>query len=138
MLIKVYITALRRFRIFSNLFKFSTRRYNHYKWVNWYSGAKLPWKKVVIIFLQQKWLGLAVMGKYHSELLMLFKIAFLRKFKYSLIVAQRFYKFIYRETFHFVTSRDFGNNRSSASIACWPFRRGCKNEVTLNVTSSYE
>ena len=32
--------------------------------------------------LHQKWLGLAVMGKYHSELLMLFNLAFLMKCKY--------------------------------------------------------
>ena len=55
----------------SYLFKFiqfSTRRYTHYKWVNWYST-----EKIVLIFLHQRWLGLAVMGKYHSELLMLFR-----------------------------------------------------------------
>ena len=70
----------------SYLFKFiqfSTRRYAHYKWVNWYSCAMLPWKKVVLIFVHQKWLGLADMGNYHSELLMLFNLAFLMKCKYS-------------------------------------------------------
>ena len=43
MLIKVYITALKRFRIFSNLF--DSRRYTYYKGVNWCSCAMLPWKK---------------------------------------------------------------------------------------------
>ena len=79
MSIKVYITALERF-----LFKFiwfSTHRYTHYKWVNWCSCAMLLWKKVVIIFLHQKWLGLAFMDKYHSKLLMLFNLAFLMKCK---------------------------------------------------------
>ena len=50
--------------------------------MNWYSCAMLPWKKIVLIFLHQKWLGHAVMGKYHSELLMLFNLAFLMKCKY--------------------------------------------------------
>ena len=52
MLIKVYKTALRRFRIFSNLFNsqrvhVGTR--THYKCVNWYCCAMLPWKKVFLI-----------------------------------------------------------------------------------------
>ena len=80
MLIKAYITALKRFCIFSNLL---IRRYTHYKWVNWCSCAMLPWKKVVLIFLHQKWLGLAVMGKYHSKHLMLLNLAFLMKCKYT-------------------------------------------------------
>ena len=45
--------------------------------MNWYSM-----EKIVLIFLHQRWLGLAVMGKYHSELLMLFNLAFLMKCKY--------------------------------------------------------
>ena len=67
----------------SYLFKFiqfSTRRYTHYKWVNWYSTGK-----IVLIFLHQRWLGLAVMGNYHSELLMLSNLAFLMKCKYHII-----------------------------------------------------
>ena len=52
--------------------------------MNWCSCAMLTWKKVVPIFLHQKWIGLAVMGKYHSELLMLFNLAFLMKCKYIL------------------------------------------------------
>ena len=46
-------------------------------------------KKVVLIFLHQKGLGLVVIGKYHPKLLMLFNLAFLMKCKYmSLIVFQ--------------------------------------------------
>ena len=52
--------------------------------MNWCSCAMLPWKKVVPIFLHQKWIGLAVIDKYHSELLMLFNLAFLMKCKYNL------------------------------------------------------
>ena len=40
-------------------------------------------EKVVLKSLHQKWLGLAVMGKYHSILLMLFNLAFLMKCKYK-------------------------------------------------------
>ena len=74
MFIKVYIILY----LFKSI-RFSTRMYTHYKGVNWCSCAMLPWEKVVSIFLHQKWLGLAVMGKYHSELLMLFNLAFLMK-----------------------------------------------------------
>ena len=42
-------------------------------------------EKVVLISLHQKRLGLAVMGKYHSILLMLFNLAFLMKCKYDLL-----------------------------------------------------
>ena len=67
-----------------NFIRFSTCRYTYYKWVNWCSCAMLPWK-VVLISLHQKWLGLAVMGKYHSILLMLFNLAFLMKCKYFVL-----------------------------------------------------
>ena len=46
-------SALKRFRI-----RYLTRRYTHYKWVNWCSSAMLQWKK---LFLHLKWSGLAVM-----------------------------------------------------------------------------
>ena len=68
----------------SYLFKFnrfSARRYIHYKWVNC-SCAMLPWKKVVLVLLHQKWSILAVMGKYHSKLVMLFNPAFPIKCRY--------------------------------------------------------
>ena len=42
-------------------------------------------EKVVLISLHQKWIGLAVMGKYHSIPLMLFNLAFLMKCKYCTI-----------------------------------------------------
>ena len=72
----------------SYLFKFiqfSRRRYIHYKWVNWCNCAMLPWEKKVLIFLHQKLLGLAVMGKYHSKLPMLLNLAFLMKCKYIVL-----------------------------------------------------
>ena len=43
-------------------------------------------EKVVLISLHQKWLGIAVMGKYHSILLMLFNLAFLMRCKYYWLV----------------------------------------------------
>ena len=63
--------------------RFSTLMYTHYVWVNWCSCAMMPWKKVVLIFLHQNWLGLAVMGKYHTELRMFLNLAFLMKCKYN-------------------------------------------------------
>ena len=87
-----YIAFFYHYLKISNLFKFilfSTRRYMHYKWVNWCSCTMLPWKKVVLIFLHQKWLGLAVMGKYHSKRLMLFNLAFLTKCKYKADTSSR-------------------------------------------------
>ena len=54
--------------------------------INEWTGMAMPCchgKKVVLIFLRQKWLGLSVMGKYHLELLMLFNLAFLMKYKYN-------------------------------------------------------
>ena len=77
MLIKVYITALKRFRIFSKIFDSQRVGIPIINERNWCSCAMLPWKKVV--------LGLAVMGKYHSKLLMLFNLAFLMKCKYKSI-----------------------------------------------------
>ena len=74
MLIKVYITALRKF------IQLSTRRYTHYKLVNWYSCPIWPWKQYFpCSYIKSD--DLAVMGKYHSELLMLCNLAFLMKCK---------------------------------------------------------
>ena len=67
MLIKVYIIALKRFHIFSNytiLIRVGTTI------INEWTGIIVL--KVVLIFLHQKWLGLTVMSKYHSELLMIY------------------------------------------------------------------
>ena len=79
---QVYITALKRFRIFSNSLDSERVGTIHYRWVNWCSCAMSPWKNVVLIFLHQKWFGLAVMGKYHSKLLMMFNLAFWMKCRY--------------------------------------------------------
>ena len=43
-------------------------------------------KKRILISLHIRWLGLAVMGKYHSKLLMLFNVAFLMKCKHIIIL----------------------------------------------------
>ena len=81
MLIKVYITVLKRFRIFSNLF--NSQRVGTPIIIEWTGIAvQCSTEKIVLIFLHQRWLGLAVMGKYHSELLMLLNLAFLMKCKY--------------------------------------------------------
>ena len=61
---------------------FVKRGYTHYKWLNWCSCSNIAMEKVILIVLHQKWLGLAVMGKYYSKLLMLFNLAFLIKCKY--------------------------------------------------------
>ena len=60
-----------------------------------------------------------VMGKYHSELLMLFNLAFLMKriFIDSRTTILQIY-LPEKPFMKFVTPRDFGKNRSSASIAC--------------------
>ena len=52
----------------------------------------LPWEKVVLIFLHEKLIGLAFMGKYYSIFLMLFNLAFLMKCKYYIIKSDSFSK----------------------------------------------
>ena len=89
MLIKVYMSALKKISYFLKFIRFSMRRYTHYKCVNWCICAMLPWKKVVLLLLHQKWLGLAVKGKYHSKVLMLFNLAFLMKCKYRGLYSYR-------------------------------------------------
>ena len=86
MLTKVYITAMKRFCIFSNLLnsqRVGTPIIN--EWTGLLAMLCCHGKKEVLIFLRQKWLGLAVMGKYHSELLMLFDLTFLMKCKYEVL-----------------------------------------------------
>ena len=51
-------------------------------------------EKVVLKSLHQKWLGLAVMGKYHSILLMLFNLAFLMKCKYKSLLTESNWSFV--------------------------------------------
>ena len=92
--------------------RFSMSRYTHYKWVNWWSSAILPWKKY---FLYQRWLGLAVMGKYHSKLLMLFNPVFQMKCKYYNFM-MKFGYFISRKIFKCDPNLFFSLN---LYIKCW-------------------
>ena len=84
MLIKVYITLWKDFVSFSNLLDSQSVGTPI---MNEWTGEVLccHGKKVVLIFLHQKWLSFAVMGKHHSKLLMLFNLAFLIKCKYLMI-----------------------------------------------------
>ena len=78
----MYITALKRFRIFSILF--DSQRVGTPIIKEW-TGVAVPCchGKSSSYILHQKWLGLAVMGKYHSIPLMLFNLAFLMKCNYK-------------------------------------------------------
>ena len=78
MFIKEYISTLKIVCIFSNLFD---SEHVGSPIINQLTGVA-NWKKVVLIFLHLKWIGLAVIGKNHSKRLLLFNVAFLMKCKY--------------------------------------------------------
>ena len=85
-----------------------------------------------------------VMGKYHSELLMFFNLAFLIKCIFNDSRTTILQIYLPEKPFmKFVTPRDFGKNRSSASIACrisrlnMAHQKRPQNEVTCHSTVRY-
>ena len=48
-------------------------------------------EKVGLIFLHLKWLCLAVIGRYHLKLLMLFNLGFQMKCKYTVVLTMYWY-----------------------------------------------
>ena len=86
MLFKVYITALKRFRIFLNLFDF--QRVGTPIINRWTGVAVLCCHEKSSSYIpNQKLLALAVLGKYHSKLSMRFNLAFLMECKYHYLLA---------------------------------------------------
>ena len=87
----MYITALKRFRIFSILF--DSQRVGTPNIINEWTGVAVLCcdGKSSFYIPHQKWLGLAVMGKYHTILLMLFNLEFQMKCKYILMFIKFYY-----------------------------------------------